>query len=315
MSQASSYTVENNPGAQVRADINTIIAALVSNGMGAAEPSETHAGMLWADTTADRLKIRNEANTAWLTLPVSITASLAMPDGLDALDDVSMRRLVALGTAGAEWTLDPRPDDSGDELLIAPDAVPSFFNATVRLKRGGDISIPYGNIITAGNVQPLGGVQFHDGTTALSAGVEHSWALHLPVPATITATSWATITNMETTYTPKSTDNWLFISATVNAAADGAGGFLRVEVDGTPPMEAFAAGSRTLAHAKVTASSMAPHAINVVDTSPPAGPFTIRVRGQAASGSTLYINRGTKDYDEAQYARGPSVLTIMEVAK
>ena len=33
------------------------------------------AGLVWFDTSANLLKIRNEANDAWITLPVSVTAS------------------------------------------------------------------------------------------------------------------------------------------------------------------------------------------------------------------------------------------------
>lgn len=62
------YTIANQSGAAFRADLNNALAAAVSQNSGANEPSVTYAYMPWADTTAGVLKIRNAANSAWITL-------------------------------------------------------------------------------------------------------------------------------------------------------------------------------------------------------------------------------------------------------
>jgi microcystin-dependent protein len=62
------YTIANQSGAAFRADLNNALAAIVSQNSGAAEPSVTYAYMPWADTTAGVLKIRNAANSGWVTL-------------------------------------------------------------------------------------------------------------------------------------------------------------------------------------------------------------------------------------------------------
>ena len=62
------YNIANQSGAAFRADLNNALSAIVSQNSGAAEPSTTYAYMPWADTTNGLFKIRNAANSAWITL-------------------------------------------------------------------------------------------------------------------------------------------------------------------------------------------------------------------------------------------------------
>lgn len=62
------YTIANASGAAFRADINNVLAAIVGNNTNATAPTTTFANMLWYDSTADILKERNAANTAWIEL-------------------------------------------------------------------------------------------------------------------------------------------------------------------------------------------------------------------------------------------------------
>lgn len=64
------YIISNASGSVVRADLNDALSAIVTLNSGAAEPSTMYARMLWADTTNNLLKMRNAANTAWITLGV-----------------------------------------------------------------------------------------------------------------------------------------------------------------------------------------------------------------------------------------------------
>ena len=61
--------IANATGAAVRSDINNALAAILSNSSGSTEPSTTYAFQWWYDTTNNLLKLRNSANTAWITLP------------------------------------------------------------------------------------------------------------------------------------------------------------------------------------------------------------------------------------------------------
>ncbi len=59
------YIIDNASGAAVRADLNTVLQAILSANSGASAPSTTSAYMLWADTTNNKLKIRSGADDSW----------------------------------------------------------------------------------------------------------------------------------------------------------------------------------------------------------------------------------------------------------
>jgi hypothetical protein len=67
MAQADGI-VSNASGAAVRADLNNQLAAVFTNHSGSTEPSTTYAYQWWADTTNGVMKLRNAANSAWITM-------------------------------------------------------------------------------------------------------------------------------------------------------------------------------------------------------------------------------------------------------
>ena len=74
------YIISNASGAAVRADLNNALAAIVSNNSNATSPATTYAFQFWADTTTGQLKIRNAANSAWITL-MELDGTMLMEDG------------------------------------------------------------------------------------------------------------------------------------------------------------------------------------------------------------------------------------------
>ena len=52
------YVIANADGATVRADINSALAAIVSNNSNASSPSTTYAYQWWFDTSTNILKLR-----------------------------------------------------------------------------------------------------------------------------------------------------------------------------------------------------------------------------------------------------------------
>lgn len=74
------YDIANGTGAAVRADLNNVLDAIVSNNSGTTSPGTTFAFQWWADTTANQLKIRNSANDAWITLR-ELDGTLLVEDG------------------------------------------------------------------------------------------------------------------------------------------------------------------------------------------------------------------------------------------
>jgi hypothetical protein len=67
--------ISNDTGANVRSDLNNALGAIFTTHSGATEPSTTYSYQLWMDTSSNVLKIRNSANSAWYTLPISPIAN------------------------------------------------------------------------------------------------------------------------------------------------------------------------------------------------------------------------------------------------
>ena len=91
------YVIANGTGAAVRSDINGALGAIVTNNSGATEPATTYAFQLWADTTTGLLKIRNAANSAWVTVGTLASTNL----GLASLAGATFTGNVILGTTTA----------------------------------------------------------------------------------------------------------------------------------------------------------------------------------------------------------------------
>jgi hypothetical protein len=72
------YNLINQTGANLRADLNSVLSAIVSQNSKATEPTTMFAYMFWADTTAGLLKQRNAANTAWIEIGTLASANLGL---------------------------------------------------------------------------------------------------------------------------------------------------------------------------------------------------------------------------------------------
>ena len=72
------YYIDNQSGLAFREDLNNALLAIVSQNSGATEPSTTYAYQWWADTTTGLLKLRNAANSAWITIGTLASANLGL---------------------------------------------------------------------------------------------------------------------------------------------------------------------------------------------------------------------------------------------
>lgn len=117
------YNIANAPGATVRADVNALAEALASLNAGNTAPTVTFPFMLWADTTNALLKMRNPANSGWMTL-ASISGSTFLLDNsvirAPASTDwfgttVRVPRLDTSGVMEVGPTIDFHPDAAGSE--------------------------------------------------------------------------------------------------------------------------------------------------------------------------------------------------------
>lgn len=72
------YNLANQSGLAFRQDLNNALAAIVSQNSGPSEPSTTYAYQWWADTTTGLLKLRNAANSAWITIGTLADTNLGL---------------------------------------------------------------------------------------------------------------------------------------------------------------------------------------------------------------------------------------------
>ena len=79
------FSIANQTASSARSDINSALQALASNNSGTGAPSTTYANMFWYETDTNLLKMRNEANTAWVNL-----GYVNQTDGLQPLDDTKL---------------------------------------------------------------------------------------------------------------------------------------------------------------------------------------------------------------------------------
>ena len=84
------YVIDNSTGANVRADLNLVLQAILSNNSSSSAPSTTAAYMWWADTTNGILKIRNSANNDWVEL-LQLDGTLTLEDGSASTPGLAFR--------------------------------------------------------------------------------------------------------------------------------------------------------------------------------------------------------------------------------
>jgi hypothetical protein len=119
------YIIANQSGAAFRSDLNNGLAAIVSQNSGATQPSTTYAYQWWADTTTGLLKIRNAANSAWITVGTLADANL----GLATLASPTFTGNVTINAQGDLRLADS--DSSNWVALQAPATVASNLTLTV----------------------------------------------------------------------------------------------------------------------------------------------------------------------------------------
>ena len=85
------YNIGDQNGFDFLVDLNNALSAIATNNAGSSEPNTTFAHMLWFDKNNDLMKVRNEANSAWVVV--------AEKDGSGW---TPYRQGTALGTASVE---------------------------------------------------------------------------------------------------------------------------------------------------------------------------------------------------------------------
>ena len=128
MSQ-NDLVISNQTFPATRADITSALQALGSNNSGPSAPSTTYANMMWYDTTSNILKIRAEANDAWINIGY-LDQSL---DTFKILNDtiVATTGGATTGLIGDQSTATWQSGTGSTESLVSPAKVKAAIDSLV----------------------------------------------------------------------------------------------------------------------------------------------------------------------------------------
>lgn len=100
--------IDNNSPALVRIDFNNALLALASNSSGATPPPDTEPFQWWLDTANNLLKVRNAADSAWVTVGTPSVSNLGMLSlGGGSMVGALLAAVGAVGVPGVAFSGDP----------------------------------------------------------------------------------------------------------------------------------------------------------------------------------------------------------------
>ncbi len=140
------YLIGNQTGLNFRADLNLVLAAIVSLNSNATEPTTMFAYMLWVDTTDSILKQRNSSNTAWVDI-LDLTTGASVATAINNLTDATTEGTNNLGFG--EGALAANTTGDGNTAL-GKSALTNNTTGEQNTALGG--AALYGNLIGGNNV-------------------------------------------------------------------------------------------------------------------------------------------------------------------
>lgn len=128
MSQ-NDYIIANQTAPAFRADLNNALQALASLSSGSSQPATTYANMLWYDTGTNMLKMRTEADDAWITIGYFDQTSNAFR----IIDDTQVVNTsgTQTGLIGGQSTSTWETGTGTTESLVSPANVKSAIDSLV----------------------------------------------------------------------------------------------------------------------------------------------------------------------------------------
>jgi hypothetical protein len=121
------FDIANQTASSARSDINNALQALASLSSGDTAPSTTYANMLWYETDTNILKMRNEADSAWINVGYLDQGSSAFR----ILDDTQVMNTggTQTGLLGDQATATWEAGSGTTESLISPAKVKAAIEA------------------------------------------------------------------------------------------------------------------------------------------------------------------------------------------
>lgn len=145
------FVIANQTASSARTDINNALQALASCNSGTSAPTTTYANMFWYETDTNILKMRNEADDAWINLLyVDQTNNLVhILDDTEVANTSGTQTGLIGGQAQSTWNTGTGTTES----LISP----AVLDAKIANKTSGKTSTP-----TSGITQfPVGSYTIH----------------------------------------------------------------------------------------------------------------------------------------------------------
>lgn len=142
----NSVVVPDGTGLAVRTKINNALNTLVTLNSGSGEPSTKYAYMLWADTTAAKLKIRNSTNDGWIIIGDLSLDRLGQAQVSSLQYSSYISGASTTGNDSYVITLSPAPGTlvNGMQVILLPD-VPNTGTASLNLNGLGAKTIKKGS--------------------------------------------------------------------------------------------------------------------------------------------------------------------------
>ena len=179
------YVIANDTAANVRADINSALSAIVSNNSGATEPTTTYANQWWYDTANNILKLRTESDDAWMSVAYLDDAG----DGFRILDDTQVVDTsgTQTGLIGDQATATWEAGTDTTQSLVSPANVKSSIIA-LALTNSPLVGTPVEDVYALSGTSPTlepdnGSIQTHtlSGNTTYSDGFSAGQAITLMI--------------------------------------------------------------------------------------------------------------------------------------
>ena len=132
------YNIGDQNGFDFLVDLNNALSAIATNNAGPSEPNPTFANMLWLDTNNDLMKMRNEANSAWVNLDYSPTFT-GVPTAPTAAAATNTTQIAT--TAYTRTAIPNVLNATGSAPMFACRAWVNFDGlGTVRIRGSGNVS-------------------------------------------------------------------------------------------------------------------------------------------------------------------------------
>ena len=147
MSQ-NDFVIDNASFPATRADLTSAFQASASNSSGATAPTTTYANMFWYDTGDNFLKMRSEANDAWISVGYldQTTNEFAILDDTKVVDSAGTQTALLGDQATSAW----EAGTSTTESLVSPAKIKAATMGASSLTTDGYEVLPSGLIMQWG---------------------------------------------------------------------------------------------------------------------------------------------------------------------